>query len=222
MNNIGTAPVQGATPTYIAVEGPIGVGKTTLASELAKSLGSRFIHDTELANPYLEAFYKTPDQAGFHTQMHFLASRLELLAKEGAGEPGSRVVTDFLLAKDRLFAELNLDETEWWMYQNLTERLLQAVPAPDLVIYLQAPLPTLIQRIKRRGLRFEQHMDSAYLQRVIDMYERFFHEYEASSVLIVNASEINIADNPSDLELLLNQIMSVKAGRNYFNPASTV
>jgi len=230
---------------FIAIEGPIGVGKTTLGRKLADALGSRFLNDTEQDNPYLESFYRQKSSVAFHTQLHFLLSRLELLEREGVrsvgqrgarGQPGNRQsgkpqpvnknsrgdrhVVDFLIAKDRLFAELNLDENEWWMYQSLTERLDLEATIPDLTIYLQAPVEILIQRIERRGLGFEQRIDSHYLQRVVDSYERFFHEYDESPVLIVNAQAINIADNPADFELLTRQISEITAGRHYFNPQS--
>jgi len=203
---------------YIAVEGPIAVGKTTLATKLAESFGAELLNDTEVTNPYLESFYRTRHSMSFHTQLHFLVSRLDLLEREGVGSEGRRHVVDFLLAKDRLFAELNLDETEWWMYRQLYDRLRVPPAVPDLVIYLQAPVEVLIQRIERRGLRFEQSIDSAYLQQVIERYERFFHTYEDSSLLIVNASVINIADEPSDYAGLIRQIEALGPGRHYFNP----
>ncbi len=205
---------------FIAIEGPIGVGKTTLATKLAKALGGRFVNDTEKENPYLETFYKNPASVSLHTQLYFLMSRLALLEREKVGSPGNRHIVDFLIAKDRLFAEINLDENEWWMYRELHDRLDLDAAVPDLTIYLQAPVEILIQRIERRGLRFEQRIDSGYLQRVVDSYERFFHEYDESPLLIVNAQAINIADNPADFERLTQQISEIKAGRHYFNPVA--
>ena len=205
---------------YIAVEGPIGVGKSTLAKKLAKTLKSQYLNDTENSNPYLETFYRRPADVAFQTQLHFLLSRLALYDREGVGDPKRRYVADFLLAKDRLFAEINLEGAEAWMYRELFERLNPQIPDPDLVIYLQAPVEVLIQRIERRGLRFEQRMDSSYLQRVVDSYARFFHEYTASPLLIVNAQAINIADNPDDFDQLTRQISDMGPGRHYFNPVS--
>lgn len=205
---------------YIAIEGPIGVGKTTLARNLADSLKCQFLHDTEQTNPYLESFYRRPAEFALHTQLHFLLSRLALLEREAVGEPGRRHVADFLLAKDRLFAEVNLDGTEAWMYSDLYRRLDPQIAHPDLVIYLQAPVEILIQRIERRGLRFEQRVNSSYLQQVVDIYERFFHEYTASPLLIVNTQAINIADNPADFDQLTRQINEIGPGRHYFNPVA--
>lgn len=205
---------------YIAIEGPIGVGKTTLARRLAESLKSQFLHDTEESNPYLSTFYRHPAEVALHTQLHFLLSRMALLEREGVGEPGRRHVADFLLAKDRLFAEVNLEGTEAWMYSELYKRLNPRMATPDLVIYLQAPVEILIQRIERRGLRFEQRVNSTYLQQVVDIYERFFHEYTASPLLIVNAQAINIADNPADFDQLTRQINEIGPGRHYFNPVA--
>ncbi len=203
---------------YIAIEGPIGVGKTTLAQRLADSLKAELVKDTEANNPYLETFYRRPKEVALHTQLHFLLSRMNLLEREGVGEPGRRHVADFLLAKDRLFAEINLEGVEAWMYSELYERLNPKIKQPDLVIYLQAPVEILIQRIERRGLRFEQRINSNYLQQVVDIYERFFHEYNATKLLIVNAQAINIADNPEDFDQLTRQIDDMGPGRHYFNP----
>lgn len=206
---------------FIAIEGPIGVGKSTLASILANEFKADLLQDTETVNPYLKQFYKDPQSVALHTQLHFLLSRLELLNSPSVTRPTSPLVADFLLDKDKLFAELTLNEAEWWMYTRLYDRLSENCVRPDLVIYLQAPLEKLIQRIERRGLRHEQRIDSHYLQQLITVYERYFHEYAESSLLIVNASEINIADNEDDVARLVEQVRNLEGGRHYFNPVAS-
>jgi len=203
---------------YIAVEGPIGVGKSTLAKKLAIAMKSRFLPDSEATNPYLETFYKQPGKVALHTQLHFLLARLEAMEAVHASSDTRPIVADFFLEKDRLFAELTLDETEWQMYSALYERCTQSLLKPDLVVYLQAPLEKLVQRIERRGLKHEQRIESRYLQRLIELYERYFHQYDDSALLIVNAAEINLADSPADFDTLVEQIRSVEGGRHYVNP----
>lgn len=203
---------------YIAVEGPIGVGKSTLAKALADHYQARFLPDSETENPYLKTFYSNPKKVALHTQLHFLVSRLGAMDKAQIGKVEEIVVADYMLDKDRLFAELTLDETEWFMYQDVFKRATANQVKPDLVVYLQAPLEVLIQRIERRGLKHEQRIDSAYLQKLIKVYEQYFHDYE-DALLIVNASEINFADNQADLAHLLKQIDSVEKGRHFVNPA---
>ena len=201
---------------FIAIEGPIGVGKTTLAKRLSESLGLDYVSDTDADNPYLERFYKQQKQFALHTQLHFLLTRLELLQQVAYAE--RPFVSDFILAKDRIFAELTLDDTELWMYSQVLERQQQVEPAPDLVIYLQAPVEILIKRIEKRGLRFEQRIDSNYLQKLIDSYESYFHNYVTTPLLVINASEINLADNEKDFQNLLSHIREISAGRHFLNP----
>lgn len=201
---------------FIAVEGPIGVGKTTLATRLARSLEMDFLSDTEADNPYLERFYKNPRQHAFHAQSHFLLSRIALLNEAQKRE--RTFVSDFLLDKDRLFAELTLDDDEMWMYQQMHAAQTIKGPRPDLVIYLQAPVAKLISRIEKRGLRFEQRIDSTYLQGVVDIYETFFHNFVETPLLVVNASDINIAENQRDYDNLLTRITEIGPGRHYLNP----
>jgi len=207
---------------FIAIEGPIGVGKSTLASTLAEHFRASLVRDTETENPYLKQFYKDPQPVALHTQLHFLLSRLEVMSSPSVARPTMPIVSDFLLDKDKLFAELTLSEDEWWMYTRLYERMTKNCVRPDLVIYLQAPLEKLIQRIERRGLRHEQRIDSHYLQQLITKYERYFHEYADSALLIVNASEINLADNEQDVSTLVEQIRNLDGGRHYFNPAASI
>lgn len=207
------------THQFIAVEGPIGVGKSTLAASLSVAFNAHLLKDTEPRNPYLETFYSKPRQVALHTQLHFLVSRLDVLQNPAVARPTQPLVADFLLAKDRLFAELTLDEHEWWMYTRLYERLASNCRVPGLVIYLQAPLEQLIQRIERRGLQHEQRIDSHYLQQLIALYERFFHSYTESPLMIVNTARINLADNPADIQRLIDQISNLEGGRHYFNPA---
>lgn len=205
---------------YIAIEGPIGVGKTTLAGRLAESLEFEYVSDTEGNNPYLERFYKQQRQYALHTQLHFLLTRVELL--QGVNPLEKPFVTDFTIDKDRLFAELTLDDTELWMYTQVHGREQAVGPKPDLVIYLQAPVEILIKRIEKRGLRFEQRMDSSYLQKLVDSYETFFHNYVATPLLVINASEINLADNDRDYENLLRHIKEINAGRHFLNPIAEI
>lgn len=203
---------------FIAIEGPIGVGKSTLAQKLATQFKASFLSDTDASNPYLKTFYRDPSAAAFHTQLHFLVSRLEALNNPAVVKPNQPIVADFLLDKDRLFAELTLDHAEWWMYSRLYEKQLTNVPRPDLVVYLQAPLERLIQRIERRGVGHEQRIDSNYLQQLSALYERFFHAYTSTPLLIVNAADINLADDPHEVLRLAERIREFEGGRHYFNP----
>lgn len=203
---------------FIAIEGPIGVGKSTLARQLAERFKAQFLSDTQNSNPYLKAFYSDPAATALHTQLHFLVSRLEVLSNPAVANPNSPIVADFLLEKDRLFAELTLDHCEWWMYSQLYDRQVLNVPKPDLVIYLQAPVERLIQRIERRGVAHEQRIDSTYLQQLSSLYERFFHAYSDTPLLIVNAADINLAQEASEVDRIASLVSQLPGGRHYFNP----
>lgn len=202
---------------FIAIEGPIGVGKTTLARKLATHFKAQFLTDTDASNPYLKSFYKDPEKSAFHTQMHFLASRLEVLANPAVVNPHKPIIADFLLDKDKIFAELTLDHTEWWMYSQIHEKQVEGAPEPDLVVYLQAPLERLIERIERRGNNHERRINSHYLEQLSALYERFFHTY-SDSLLIINTADINLADNSSHVSELCKIISEFEGGRHYFNP----
>jgi deoxyadenosine/deoxycytidine kinase len=205
---------------YVAVEGPIGVGKTTLAKRLAKSLRGQLILESPESNPFLDDFYRDPHAYGLPTQLHFLMNRRKSLRfmAENLSEEGLWV-SDFLFAKDRLFADLTLDDRNFALYSSVATELAFDLVVPDLVVYLQAPLEVLYDRIEKRGKLSEQAIASNYIERLQRAYTDYFHSYTDTPVLIVNASEIDFAANDGDYERLLRQITSIHAGRHYFNPS---
>ncbi len=203
---------------FIAIEGPIGVGKTTLARRLADDLEAGLLLEPVRDNPFLADFYAEPACHGLAVQVQFLLSRLEQL--EAAGQEDGPLVADYLLEKDRLFAEQTLEERAFRLYRRLWERLVEQVPQPDLVIYLQAPVAVLQARIAGRGRRFERGISADYLARLDAAYTRFFHYYDAAPLLIVNAAEIDFATNDTDYRRLFEQIATVRSGRHYFNPVA--
>jgi len=206
-------------PGYIVVEGPIGVGKTTLANKLAKSFGSDLLLEGADENPFLEKFYDDPKAAALPTQMFFLLQRarqLKAMKQEDMFNPVR--VADFLIEKDRLFAELTLDADELDLYEQVYATLTIDIPRPDLVVYLQAPVEVLLERIQKRGLKHERFIEAAYLQRLCDSYIQFFYQYNNAPLLIVNAADIDFANNDADYQLLHQQITEVQSGRHYFNP----
>ncbi|VAW73310.1 Deoxyadenosine kinase @ Deoxyguanosine kinase [hydrothermal vent metagenome] len=205
---------------YIVVEGPIGVGKTSLARRLACSFGSELILEDSASNPFLEQFYNTQGQGALPVQLFFLFQRAQqLLAMRQDDLFTPVVVSDFLLAKDRLFACMTLDKDELNLYDQILSSLKIDPPTPDLVIYLQAPESVLRQRIHGRGIHYEQTINTAYLTDISEAYARFFHNYHDAPLLIVNASEIDPAHKAGDYGLLLQRILEVDSGRHYFNPA---
>lgn len=206
-------------PGYIAVEGPIGVGKTSLARRLAETLGAATVFEEAESNPFLERFYTEPREAALPTQLSFLFQRtrkLEAMAQTDLFRPAR--VADFVLEKDLLFAELTLDDSELALYHEVYRRVRPQVPPPDLVIYLQAPVEVLRRRIARRGRSFERGVNGEYLARVVDAYTQFFHHYNSSRVLIVNAAAVNLVDSDTDYARLLGQIEGMRGSRTYFNP----
>ena len=206
-------------PDYIVVEGPIGVGKTTLANKLATSFGSDLLLEGADENPFLEKFYDNPNAAALPTQLFFLLQRarqLKGMKQEDMFNPVR--VADFLIEKDRLFAELTLDSDELDLYEQVYKNLTLDVPVPDLVVYLQAPVEILLERIQKRGLKHERFIEAAYLQRLCDSYIQFFYQYNDAPLLIVNAADIDFSSNDDDYQLLFQRIKQGQSGRNYFNP----
>jgi deoxyguanosine kinase len=207
-------------PGYIVVEGPIGVGKTSLVSRLAESFGCETLLEGAEENPFLDRFYSDGRHAAFPTQLFFLFQRSRQLQElRQADMFRTALVADYMLEKDRLFARLNLDRNELELYEQVYERMTMEAPAPDLVVYLQAPVNVLLRRIKKRARPNEKHLDSGYLQNLCDAYTEFFYHYDKSPLLIVNATEINPVDREEDYRLLLERICTVRSGKHYFNPA---
>lgn len=204
---------------YVVIEGPIGVGKTSLARRLAELWSAELVLEQAEQNPFLEKFYRDPVATALPVQLHFLFQRTQQLARFKQPDLFSAVrVADYLLEKDQLFARVTLDDAEFGLYQQVYERLVIEPPQPDLVIYLQAPVDVLLQRIGRRGLRMESLIDRAYLEKLNEAYARFFHDYDSAPLLIVNAATLDPLANEADFAELLAAIARMKRGRLYFNP----
>lgn len=203
---------------HIVIEGPIGVGKTSLAQRLAARFSAELLLEKPEENPFLERFYQDPSRHALPTQLFFLFQRigqLRDLAQRDFFE--SMVVSDFLLQKDRMFASLTLDEEELKLYQQIYSHQSPQTSTPDLVIYLQASPGTLIERVQKRGKHYEAPMTEAYLAELAEAYSRFFYHYDDSPLLIVNTEHLNPVDHDEDFELLLRQIESMKGRREFFN-----
>ena len=206
-------------PRYVAVEGPIGVGKTTLARRLADALRYPLMLEPAMENPFLDRFYRDARRHALPTQLFFLLNRARQIADLPEDDlVGPLLVSDFLMEKDRLFAELTLDPNELVLYQQIHDSLQLGPPAPDLVIYLQAPVDVLLRRIRRRGIDFEQKIDPDYLNALVTTYTEFFHFYDKAPLLVVNAAEIDFANNTDHFEALLDQMIGMDGTRRYFNP----
>ena len=206
-------------PPFIAVEGPIGVGKTTLAKKLAASFNYQTVLEDAEENPFLERFYRNPQQAALATQLFFLFQRAQKIQDMRQGDIFQPVqVADFLIEKDPLFARVNLDQDELQLYRKVYRQLTIDAPSPDLVIYLQAPTDVLLSRIEHRGIGFEQGVSRDYLERLNEVYSEFFLYYDGAPLLIVNASEIDLVNGSSDYSHLVDYLLDIRSGRHYFNP----
>lgn len=210
-------------PRFIVVEGPIGVGKTSLAKRLAGSLGGDLLLESSEENPFLEQFYKSGRKVALPAQLFFLFQRTRQLESLHQSDMFSPVrVADFHVLKDRLFAELNLSRDEKALYDQIYDALDFEAPVPDLVVYLQASVDALMARIARRGLNYERTIDRGYVEKVADAYAKYFYHYDESPLLIVNASTIDPVRDDADYEALFNQVQRITGGRHFFNPAAAV
>ena len=203
---------------YIVVEGPIGAGKTSLARALAEHSGAQLLLERPEENPFLAGFYQDRRRWALATQLFFLFERVNQLAGLKQLDLFERpTVADFLFDKDPLFARLNLLDDEFSLYQRIYDHLSPQVLAPDLVIYLHAPVDVLMARIRRRSAVYERGIGEDYLARLVAGYGRFFHDYAAALLLIVNSANLNFVDRPGDFALLLQRISEMRGPREFFN-----
>ena len=206
-------------PEYVVIEGPIGVGKTSLARRLAETLDVELMLESAGDNPFLKAFYENPESGALPVQLHFLFQRIkqvETLRQSDLFRPAH--ISDFLIEKDRLFAKATLNEAEFNLYQQVYERMVLETPVPNLVIYLQAKPEILLKRILERGIDYEKHIDEKYLKKISDAYIDFFYHYNASPLLIVNTENFDLAGSARNYNVLLEYIEKLPPGRHYFNP----
>ena len=206
-------------PGYIAVEGPIGVGKTTLARRIADTFDYDLLLEEAELNPFLERFYQNRQQTALATQLFFLFQRVQKITELKQRDMFDQArVADFVLEKDPLFARVNLEPDEFTLYEKVFSKMRVDAPVPDLVIYLQASPDRLLERIDRRGIDAERLIDRQYLEQLNEVYSEFFLYYDAAPLLIVNANEIDLAQGDRDYEQLVDYMLNIKKGRHYFNP----
>lgn len=203
---------------YIVVEGPIGAGKTSLATRLAEKLRAGLLLEDAGENPFLAKFYQEGKRHALSAQLFFLFQRVnqvrDLAQLDMFGKP---TVADFMLEKDPLFARLTLDDDEYRLYQQIYSHLQPQAPTPDLVIYLQAPSEVLSERVRKRGITYERGISENYLADLSESYARFFYQYEASPLLIVNSTNLNFVERTEDFDLLLERITAMRGGREFFS-----
>jgi deoxyguanosine kinase len=203
---------------YIVVEGPIGAGKTTLARVMSERTGGLALLEDPDANPFLPRFYQDRSRYALPTQLYFLFQRAtQVRALSQPDLFSGLTIADFMIDKDALFARLTLNDDEFTLYRQVYNQLQPQAPAPDLVIYLQAPPETLIERVKRRGVTYERDIPDEYLVRLAENYARFFYGYDAAPVLTVNSENLNFADQPGDLDLLLSRVSAMRGPREFFS-----
>jgi deoxyadenosine/deoxycytidine kinase len=206
-------------PRYIAIEGPIGVGKTSLAEILAREFGGSTLIEEVEANPFLEKFYSDTKKYALQTQLFFLLSRYQQQKEVFQQEIFSAtLVSDYLFAKDRIFAYLTLDEDELTLYEQVYRLLDTRIPKPDLVVYLQASTEVLIERIAKRNKVYERGIKEEYLASLVDAYNRYFFYYNETPLLAVNTSEIDFVDDTADRWNLIKEIRSIKGGSHHYVP----
>jgi deoxyguanosine kinase len=208
-----------AEPSYIAVEGVIGVGKTSLARILSERLKTRLLLERHDENPFLAEFYRDRARYAFQTQMFFLFSRYEQqkeLRQRDLFE--QRVVSDYLFQKDKIFASINLSDKELHLYELIVGAIEPEIPRPDIVVYLQAPTETLMKRVAKRGRTYEAQMDAGYLEQLNEAYNYFFFHYDQAPLLVVNTRDIDFVENQQDLEDLVKRILEHREGVAYYAP----
>lgn len=208
-------------PRFIVVEGPIGVGKTTLTHKLAHTFGYDTLLEGAADNPFLDRFYANRRQWALQTQLYFLLQRRDQLNALRQNDLFAPVrVADFLIQKDRLFAALTLDDDEFELYEKIYQHVIRETPKPDLVIYLQAPVDVLQQRIARRGILSEQQIEEAYLLALSEAYQRLFQHYDEAPLLRVDTTRINLAESARDYENLVQYIQAIHSGQHTFDPVA--